>query len=133
MTRNEQSTSDGLLENSKRLFDVGANEIDAATRARLRAARHRALQEVTSPAWARAPRVWLPVAAAVTLLVILAPRLVEHTDPEPARDFGTVAVADLEILLGEEELEMLADFEFYEWLDLQDVGSSESQIEDGVG
>jgi hypothetical protein len=133
MASNEQSTDDGLLENSKRLFDAGVDEVDIATRARLRAVRQRALREAASPAWVRAPRVWLPAAAAATLLVILAPRLVEHTDPELARNFGTVAVTDLEILLGEEELEMLADFEFYEWLDLQDVGSSESQIEDGVG
>lgn len=133
MARNEQSTHERLLENTKRLFDAGVRETDTATRARLAAARQRALREATSPVWVKAPRVWLPAAAAAILLIILAPRLVEHSDPEPARNLPTVAVTDLEILLGEEELEMLADFEFYEWLDLQDVGSSEGQIEDGVG
>ena len=44
-----------------------------------------------------------------------------------------MAAADLEILLGEEELEMLAELEFYEWLELEAPEESGNEGIDGVG
>lgn len=131
MHRDEQSNHEDLVDRSKRLFDAGVDGLDAATLARLRRARERALEELTPWAWLKTPRVWLPAAAAASLVVVLAPQLVER-GTEAQNNFEAVAAQDLEILLSEQELEMLADFEFYEWLDLQDVDGSESET-DGVG
>jgi len=133
MTDRNRKMSENLLEDSKRLFDASVEGIDAATVGRLRAARQRAAAAAAAPrAWASSPRVWLPAAAAAGLLAVLVlPGLLQH-EPAGQRGFGPVAATDLEILLGEEELEMLADFEFYEWLDLEDSGA-EDEIADGVG
>ncbi|HSG66287.1 MAG TPA: hypothetical protein VLD39_14850 [Gammaproteobacteria bacterium] len=133
MDKRPRLTSDGLDGRSKRLFDASVEEIDAATLARLRAARERALRELTGWAWLKAPRAWVPAAAAAALVVALAPQLVERGAPQPARDFGAVTATDLEILLSDEALEMLADLEFYEWLELENVLTPDRETEDGVG
>lgn len=133
MEDDKRLRSGKLLEDSKRLFDASVASVDAVTAGRLRAARQRATQEAAPRAWALRPRVWLPAAVAAGLMAVLVMPGLQPTAPEGERGFGTVAATDLEILLGEEELEMLAELEFYEWLDLQDGGAAENEIADGVG
>jgi hypothetical protein len=133
MVDDKRTTSEQLLEDAKRLFDASVEGIDAGTAGRLRAARQRATREAAPWAWAASPRLWLPAAAAAGLLAVLVLPGLQQAPPDNERGFGTVAATDLEILLGEEELEMLAELEFYEWLDLQDGGAGEDEIADGVG
>jgi hypothetical protein len=103
---------------TKRAFDDSVNALDAATRSRLTQARHRALDELSS----RRDRGWrsslLPagVAAATALVAWLV-----LWQPPPSEDAVQAAqLGDLEILLGEEDLEMLdEELEFYGWLEEQ--------------
>jgi len=132
MANHDDKTTENLLAKTKALFDGSVQELDAATRKRLREARQRALEELDSPPWFAAPKVWAPAAAAIVLAVLIVPGL-ERGIPDAEGDFGTVAAADLELLLGEEELEMLAELEFYEWLDAENVIESGGEIVDGVG
>lgn len=129
----DEQARDELDERSKRLFDASVGEIDPATLASLRAARARALRELAPWARLKSPRAWVPAAAAAALVVVLAPQLVERGAVVPAREFGAVTATDLEILLGEGELEMLVDLEFYEWLELENLAAPQSETEDGVG
>jgi hypothetical protein len=129
----KQTMTEGLIEDSKRLFDASVDDVDAAAAARLRLARQRAAREVAPRAWFASPRLWLPAAAAAGLLAVLVLPGLQLGAPAGDRSLGTAAAADLDILLGEEELEMLAEFEFYEWLDLQGDGTATDGIEDGIG
>ena len=76
-------------------------------------------------------RAWVPGAVAAALLaVVVLPRI--GPAPESERQIAALAAEDIEILLGEEDFEMLAELEFYEWLDLQqDVVGDEGG--DGIG
>jgi len=104
---------------TKALFDRSAAALDAAARSRLTRSRHRALA-------ARAPRrpsltsVLVPVgvAAAAVMAWLLVPLLEAPPVEDPSLQLATLG--DLEILLGEEDLEMLdEELEFYGWLEEQ--------------
>jgi hypothetical protein len=105
-----------LEERAKRAFDASADAIDAATRSRLTQARF--------PAGA----------AAAALVVTLA---LWQTTTVTTPELAVAAVDDLEILLGEEDLEMLEELEFYAWLEEQpefDAATPEAgATDDGVG
>jgi hypothetical protein len=47
--------------------------------------------------------------------------------------FDVAAATDLEILLGEEELELIEELEFYAWLEEQAELTSGEIVEDGIG
>lgn len=133
MNRQRPTDRSELDEHSKRLFDASVDQIDPATAAKLRRARERALRELAPWAWLKSPRAWVPATATAALVVVLAPQLLDRGTAPPARDFGALAAMDLEILLGEGELEMLSDLEFYEWLELENLVVPEAEAEDGVG
>ena len=108
-----------LRAQAKALFDDSVERLDAETLSRLNRGRQRALQEIDAarPAgqWAR----WVPAgglaAAAVVAVVVWQGAPVEHSAPEAG------ALADFEILLSEDSLEMLEDLEFYSWMDAANV------------
>ncbi len=103
---------------TKRVFDDSVAALDAATRSRLTQARHRALEERKSARaggwhWTLLPAGTLAAMAVVTWLVT-------WQQPPATSDVQTAPLADLEILLGEEDLEMLdEELEFYGWLEEQ--------------
>jgi len=116
-----KNTNEAFNKRAKASFDETVEKLDAATLSRLNRARHAALAEMQQPSrqWSR----WLPatgVAAAALVAVMVMQNPAGFDEPLPA------AVADLEILLGEDSLEMLEDLEFYSWLDVveqeNDVG-----------
>ena len=116
-----KNSDEAFNKQAKAGFDESVEQLDAATLSRLNRARHAALAEIPQPTrqWSR----WLPasgVAAAVLVAVIVMQNPAGLDEPLPA------AVADMEILLGEDSLEMLEDLEFYSWLDVaeqeNDVG-----------
>jgi hypothetical protein len=103
---------------TKRVFDDSVAALDAATRSRLTQARYKALgSRSTVPArdwrWALAPAGTVAAAALVVWLTVW--------QAPPASDaVRTTSLGDLEILLGEEDLEMLdEELEFYGWLEEQ--------------
>jgi hypothetical protein len=105
-------------ERTKQTFDASVAGLDAATRSRLNRARQRALVELAAPRsrgwqWPLVPAAALATAAAVAWLVF-APQA------PPATDVQVATLGDLEILLGEEDLEMLdEEIDFYGWLEEQ--------------
>jgi hypothetical protein len=107
----------GFERRTKRLFDESVGALDAATRSRLTQARHRALEE-------RAPHgrswAWSLVPAGMAAATALVAWLLVWQAPQPNDDVQTAQLTDLEILLGEEDLEMLdEEIEFYGWLEEQ--------------
>jgi hypothetical protein len=106
---------------AKTRFDASVDELDAATLSTLNQSRQRALAEVHArpTQWLR----WIPAAAMATATLLVVMVIL----PDPANNQAIPAdVADLEILLGEDSIEMLEDLEFYEWIDMleqeNDVG-----------
>jgi len=131
---NERLNSDARwLERTKHDFDAAVEATDVAVAASLRAARARALDDAGRHSWRVPATLWLPaVAIAGLAAVVLVPRI-DSVGPGEPRDIGTVAAADLELLLGEEEFDMFAELEFYEWLEMQDGPAADDGTEDGVG
>jgi hypothetical protein len=111
-------TNSGYLERqTKRAFDDSVAALDAATRSRLTQARHRALEEL--PPQRAGLRAALVPAAAVAATALVAWLVVWQLAPSETAVRETPLV-DLEILLGEEDLEMLdEELEFYGWLEEQ--------------
>jgi hypothetical protein len=118
---------------AKQAFDASVRGVDAATRARLVAARERALGNAGGArsrlgwSWSLAPSGALAAAAVVAvLLVAYHPR---SSDVAPGQ-FSS----DLEILLGQEDLAMLDDdIDFYSWLEDQPDFAPPAGNGDGVG
>jgi hypothetical protein len=109
-------TDEEFNNRAKRDFDASVEKLDAATLSRLNQARHAALAELQQPTrqWSR----WVPaagVAAAALVAVMIAQNPVGVYEPPSA------AVADMEILLGEDSIEMLEELEFYSWLDVAEL------------
>jgi hypothetical protein len=104
---------------AKQLFDDSVADLDAATRSRLTQARHRALEEL-APRPDRRLRWSLLPAAALAATALVAWLTVWQAPPASDVSLQASSLADLEILLGEEELEMLdVELEFYGWLEEQ--------------
>jgi hypothetical protein len=114
----ERETVD-LERRAKQAFDESVASLDGATRSQLTQARHRALAELgderaTGWRWTLLPAGTVAATALVAWLFV-------GQEP-PAADSGVRAASlgDLEILLGEEDLEMLdEELEFYSWLEEQ--------------
>ena len=112
-------TSDEKLEQSaKRLFDESVDGLDAATLSRLNRGRQAAIEAAGS---GRSPWVlWAPatgVAAAAVVAVVML--------NDPAVDEIDSSVADIDIILGEESIEMIEELEFYAWLDTVDLEAND--------
>jgi hypothetical protein len=111
--------TDGDFERrAKRAFDDSVAALDAATRSKLTQARYRALEQHVS-ASDRGWRASLLPVGTVAATALVAWLVVWQTPPRPV-DVPTASLPDLEILLGEEDLEMLdEELEFYGWLEAQ--------------
>jgi hypothetical protein len=103
---------------TKRVFDDSVAALDAATRSRLTQARHRALEErkvVRAGGWR-----WSLLPAGTVAATALVVWFTVWQAPPASDAVQAAALDDLEILLGEEDLEMLdEELEFYGWLEDQ--------------
>ncbi len=128
MSEHELQREREFEQHTKQLFDESTAALDGATRARLTRARHRALQELAPRRdwrWSVVPAGAIAAAALLTWLIV--------PPSPPPMDPGLQATSlnDLEILLGEEDLEMLdEELEFYGWLEEQPEFAS---VDDSVG
>lgn len=101
----------------------GAEDLDARTLARLRQAREQALAELGQqrrrPAWFAG---WQPAlgAAAVAGLAVALWLGRETAAPPPAATAGAEPALELEALLADENLELIEELEFYDWLAMAD-------------
>ncbi len=109
------STSDKKLrQKAKALFDESVDGLDAATLSRLNRGRHAALAEAGR---SRRREFWIPATGAAAALAVAAVMLQSPGDGPVIE----APAADLEILLGEESIDMLEDLEFYSWLEMADL------------
>jgi hypothetical protein len=130
MSERDGTNQHDVERRTKRIFDESVAGVDAATRSRLTQARHRALQEL-KPAgpglrWQLIPAGALAAAALAAFLLFG-----RGGPPEVGLQ---VSADDLEMLLGDEELEMLdEEIEFYAWLEEQPEFTAPAATGDGVG
>ena len=105
---------------------ASADQLDAATLSRLNQARQRALEELPGQRvqW---PWRWLmpagslAIAALVAVFVLQQP-LQTTVDPIPvAHDMSEDQAVDFELLMGEDDLEMIEDLEFFAWLSVEEL------------
>ncbi|HEY7638504.1 MAG TPA: hypothetical protein VH814_02180 [Steroidobacteraceae bacterium] len=107
---------DNELERKARtLFENSVEQLDARTRSKLTQARNRALDEVKKGAGQRR-WIWAPIGgaalAAVAAVVVVSGGLRSGTET------GALALEDIDIVADSENLDMLEDVEFYQWLDV---------------
>ncbi|HHO68564.1 MAG TPA: DUF3619 family protein [Gammaproteobacteria bacterium] len=103
--RDEQAFVDRL----RQQLDRQADELDELTLARLRAARARALEQARGGARSHA---WLPAAGMAVAAALVAAVLLWPSAPKlPA------GADDLDLLAAGEDMELIEELEFYDWLD----------------
>jgi hypothetical protein len=106
-------SDDKLAREAKALFDESVDELDAATLSTLNRGRHAALE-----ASGKGRSVWLRWAPGLGVTAVIVVTVIMATPRPDALD--AVPASDIDILLGEESIEMLEDLEFYAWMELQD-------------
>ena len=118
MNEKQNSTGNGTDEQMVRkiaaMLERSAEAIEPHHADALRRARRRAVSEAGKASTRR--RLPLAAAAGIAALAVSVAVLMPFTD-QPAN--GLVADAengDIDILLGEESLDMIAELEFYDWL-----------------
>ena len=139
MKTDNVSDDRALEERTKLLFDESVSSLDPQTRSKLTQARYRALEELEGSAPAGWRPRWIPagvlaagVLAAGVLVVVILWQGQPSVSPEtPA--FDVAALSDLEIILGDGDLGLLQELEFYAWLDEQAEIVTPESAEDGVG
>ena len=115
----DDENSGGFERRTKRVFDDSVAALDAATRSRLTRARNRALEQSGRGGRRREASWWLLPAGSIGAAALVVWLTVLQT-PRPSETVQQSALGDLEILLGEEDLEMLdEEIEFYGWLEEQ--------------
>ena len=127
-TPNDKATrpdDDKFVEKAGKLFAESVERIDAGTLSKLNQRRQAALDEAraapSTAAWSR----WLPAsgvaaAAVIAFVVMQGPNGVEL--PEA----NETAAIDFELLLGDDDLDMIEELEFYSWLDSVDANETEN-------
>jgi hypothetical protein len=94
-------------------LDQHLEQLDQASKLTLRQARHKALQEPT-----RSKSAWLPAgamlatAAAAVLMIVMWPSHDLEFDAQ-------LASQDAELLASDADLDLLAELDFYEWLETE--------------
>jgi hypothetical protein len=102
-----------FVEAVKRQLDTQSEALDELTLARLRAARKRALEAGTGRR-----RYWLPALGTATAAVLALAFLLW-----PASRELPVTLDDWEIVASQDDLELIEEYDFYEWLEAtQDAG-----------
>ena len=105
-----------------------ADTLDGASASRLNRARQAALQAATTPnrRWASAWQWGLGMAASAVLAVVLWP-----TTPSLPVTQGTAWQADdLSVMVEDADPELIADLEFYAWLEAQAQSEADEAEED---
>jgi hypothetical protein len=123
----DEPDDDRLIRDAGQLLRRSADEIDATTRALLHRARQQALAEPDAPVrrfpWAASawqPALGVAAAAAVLAVALWFSRLPEPPLPGPQSAgelSGVTAPSDLALVLDEENLEIIEDLEFFDWLE----------------
>lgn len=120
-----------LEDRARQAFRDSADALDAATLSRLNRARQQALAELKPDRAAFG--TWIPLGVTAALAAVAVAVWVNRAEELAAPDLGagivqTAAEEDLSIMLDGENLDMLAELEFYDW-----VGTEAELRGDGEG
>ena len=127
---------DAFEERARRVFDDSVDALDAATLSRLNRARRTALDGRSRDGLAAG---WRPVATAAALAVLAVALWLGQAPEAPAPvPESVVAVApeeaeDLEIVLQDDHLDMLAELEFYDWVGTEEALRTEPAGSGNIG
>ncbi|TVO70975.1 hypothetical protein [Sedimenticola selenatireducens] len=109
----QNNGTDSLEQRASKVLDQGVDDLDELTCIQLSAARKRALaQPVRSWNWG----IPAGLATAVSAILVIALWFGAPSDSLP-----NTPLDDLELLTTTESLDLLEEFEFYQWLDAEDV------------
>lgn len=105
-----------FAQQAKKLFDHSVDGLDASTLSRLNRGRQAALAKLVMgnrrwSHWMLATATGVAAVVFVAVMVMRGPMAVDGIEI-------AVAATDMEILLGEESIDMLENLEFYSWLDI---------------
>jgi hypothetical protein len=101
---------------ARTLFEDSVERLDASTRSKLTQARNRALDEVNVGRMRRR-WIWAPVGGAALAAVVAAVMVAGGLRSGAEPGAGAMALEDIDIVADSENLDMLEDVEFYQWLD----------------
>jgi hypothetical protein len=116
---------DPLISAARRALDDSLHTLDAHHLSRLNQARHRALQRLEQPrsllSWLGVPLAgrWLPGGVALASVALLTFALVQPATPPAPPELAQDSAGAFEALALHDDLELLHDLDFYEWLALQ--------------
>ncbi|MDE2091298.1 MAG: hypothetical protein KGJ08_05305 [Gammaproteobacteria bacterium] len=128
----ESNTEETFLHTMRTAFVASLEQLDPRILARLREARMRAVESATLHRTSWRPRSWaLSTGATAVLLAALASGVLWwNQSSQPAVPFATGNNnEDMSIVLGNDNLDMYADMDFYHWL--QDRQQNAPQNESG--
>jgi len=121
---NEKADDARLRELAKQALDQSVDEIDGATLSRLRQARYAAIQQQQrrQPLWMSRPALAsaFSVSALALVVVLMTTHSGSEVTPLIANDDSVEQMDDLNLLANSEDLDLVQDMEFYEWLEQQD-------------
>jgi hypothetical protein len=112
-----KKTDKQFSDQAKAAFDASVDALDAETLSKLNRGRQQALAALERPR--RRWSAWAPATGVAAALLVAVMLLQSPVSLDKAELPSTVA--DMEILLGEDSIDMLEELEFYSWLDTADL------------
>ena len=123
-SRDLDEADERFIAQAKAHFEESVRDLDGATQSRLNQARQTALAEIATGTGFGRWNQWVPVAgvaAAAVFAVVL-----WRGDPPTNEIVPPATASDFELLLNQDDFEMLEDFEFYSWIEIDDAGANVS-------
>ena len=102
-----QQDENEFVEQVKQQLDQQADQLDELTAAKLKAARLRALEAASRPR-----KLWVPAFGTATAAAVMLAVLLWQSPSELPGPFE-----ELDIIASGEDLELIEDMDFYDWLD----------------
>jgi hypothetical protein len=133
MKKHKESNRTALENRAREVFDDSVADLDGATRSRLTQARHRALRALERPGvmpqwYVARPQI---VAGAVAVVAVGVVWLLAPDGASVVPVEGVAEVSDFELLLGEDDLDLIEELEFYAWLEGQPEFGADGEDGDG--
>lgn len=128
-----QNPESAFLHKARAVFAESLDRLDTRVLARLHEDRARAVAAATRHRAPWRPRTWLlpsGTAAAVLVAIVCGILWWNHT-PQPGVPFATGNNEDMAIVLGNDNLDMYADMDFYRWLQTQQKVSQQTEAGGG--
>ncbi len=114
-----------IEQSAKVLFDDSVERLDAATLSKLNQGRQAAIAKIAARGPVRQWLRWMP-ATGVATAALVAVLVLRGPAPVVVPITSDPALADFEILMGEDALDMIEELDFYSWIDVAEVDASDN-------